>query len=82
MVLKLPALLIGAYPTGLLGSVVAVVLSAPALVLFAYGSGLIMRKHGSAAARAAARSTSTTETTMTMTKACWHSARSCIFGCR
>ena len=50
MVLKLPALLIGAYPTGFLGSVVAVVLSAPALALFAYGSGLIMRKHGFAAA--------------------------------
>ena len=43
MVLKLPALLIGAYPKGLLGVAVSVLLAPAALALFAYGSGLIMR---------------------------------------
>ena len=50
MVLKIPALLIGAYPTGFFAVVVVVLFVAPpALVLFAYGSGLIMR--GSTACR-------------------------------
>lgn len=43
MVLKLPALLIGAYPKGLAGIVVILLLVPPAAVLFAYGSGLVAR---------------------------------------
>jgi S-DNA-T family DNA segregation ATPase FtsK/SpoIIIE len=46
MVLKIPGLIVGGYPTGLIASVLAVLLSAPALWLFAYGSALIARKNG------------------------------------
>ncbi|PTE08003.1 FtsK/SpoIIIE family DNA translocase [Mesorhizobium helmanticense] len=46
MVLHIPGLLIGGYPTGLIASVIAVILAAPALWLFAYGSALIARKNG------------------------------------
>ncbi|RJT39654.1 DNA translocase FtsK [Mesorhizobium waimense] len=46
MVLKIPGLVIGGYPTGLFASVLAVLFAAPALWLFAYGSALIARKNG------------------------------------
>ncbi|TIP22872.1 MAG: DNA translocase FtsK [Mesorhizobium sp.] len=46
MVLKMPGLVVGGYPTGLVASVLAVLLAAPALWLFAYGSALIARKNG------------------------------------
>ncbi|RWM96324.1 MAG: DNA translocase FtsK [Mesorhizobium sp.] len=46
MVLKIPSLVVGGYPTGLIASVLAVLLAAPALWLFAYGSALIARKNG------------------------------------
>ncbi|RWK29825.1 DNA translocase FtsK [Mesorhizobium sp.] len=46
MVLKIPGLVVGGYPTGLVASVLAVLLAAPALWLFAYGSALIARKNG------------------------------------
>ncbi|MCF6115482.1 DNA translocase FtsK [Mesorhizobium muleiense] len=46
MVLKIPGLVVGGYPTGLIASVLAVLLAAPALWLFAYGSALIARKNG------------------------------------
>ncbi|MER9598999.1 MULTISPECIES: DNA translocase FtsK [unclassified Mesorhizobium] len=46
MVLNIPGLVIGGYPTGLVASVLAVLLAAPALGLFLYGSALISRKNG------------------------------------
>ncbi|CAH2406933.1 FtsK/SpoIIIE family DNA translocase [Mesorhizobium ventifaucium] len=46
MVLNIPGLVVGGYPTGLVASVLAVLLAAPALWLFAYGSALIARKNG------------------------------------
>lgn len=46
MVLKIPGVVIGGYPTGLLASIIAILLSAPALWLFAHGSALIGRKNG------------------------------------
>lgn len=46
MVLKIPGLVIGGYPTGIIASVLAVLLIAPALWLFAYGSALLARKNG------------------------------------
>ncbi|RWK58012.1 DNA translocase FtsK [Mesorhizobium sp.] len=46
MVLKIPGLIVGGYPTGLIASVLAVLLAAPALWLFAYGSALIARQNG------------------------------------
>jgi len=46
MVLRLPALMIGHYPTGLIATGIAIVLSAPALFLAAYGSGLLFRRTG------------------------------------
>ncbi|TJW13646.1 MAG: DNA translocase FtsK [Mesorhizobium sp.] len=46
MVLKIPGLFIGGYPTGLIASVLVVLLIAPALWLFAHGSALIARKNG------------------------------------
>ncbi|TIT41536.1 MAG: cell division protein FtsK, partial [Mesorhizobium sp.] len=46
MVLKIPGVLIGGYPTGLVASVLAILLAAPALWLFAYGAALIGRKNG------------------------------------
>ncbi|TPN47808.1 DNA translocase FtsK, partial [Mesorhizobium sp. B1-1-9] len=46
MVLKIPGVLIGGYPTGLIASVLAVLLAAPALWLFAYGAALTGRKNG------------------------------------
>ncbi|WP_419695199.1 DNA translocase FtsK 4TM domain-containing protein [Mesorhizobium muleiense] len=46
MVLKIPGLVVGGYPTGLIASVLAVLLTAPALWLFAYGSALIARRNG------------------------------------
>lgn len=54
MVLKIPGLVIGGYPTGLFASVVAILLAAPALWLFAYGSALISRKNGFAVLEPAA----------------------------
>ncbi|WP_192181866.1 DNA translocase FtsK [Mesorhizobium amorphae] len=54
MVLKIPGLVIGGYPTGLFASVLAVLLAAPALWLFAYGSALIARKNGFAVLEPAA----------------------------
>jgi len=44
MVLKLPALFIGSYPTGFFAIVIMILLAPPALVLFAYGSGLAARR--------------------------------------
>ena len=46
MVLKIPGLVIGGYPTGIAASIIAVLLIAPTLWLFAYGSALIARKNG------------------------------------
>ena len=46
MVLALPTLLIGHYPSGLLAILIAVILAVPALFLFAYGGGLLWRQHG------------------------------------
>ncbi|MER9183531.1 DNA translocase FtsK [Mesorhizobium sp. M0159] len=46
MVLNIPGLVIGGYPTGLVASVLAVLLAAPALWVFLYGSALISRKNG------------------------------------
>ena len=46
MVLKIPGLVIGGYPTGIIASVLAVLLIAPTLWLFAYGSALLARKNG------------------------------------
>ncbi|MFC5384902.1 DNA translocase FtsK 4TM domain-containing protein [Aquamicrobium segne] len=46
MVLKIPAMFTGTYPTGLFAAGVIVVFAAPALWLFAYGSGLIKRRNG------------------------------------
>ncbi|SDA53376.1 DNA translocase FtsK [Mesorhizobium qingshengii] len=46
MVLKIPAVVIGGYPTGLVASIIAILLAAPALWLFAHGSALIGRKNG------------------------------------
>jgi S-DNA-T family DNA segregation ATPase FtsK/SpoIIIE len=46
MVLKVPGLFLGGYPTGVAASVIAVLLAAPALWLFAYGAALISRTNG------------------------------------
>ncbi|MBN9232632.1 MULTISPECIES: DNA translocase FtsK [Phyllobacteriaceae] len=46
MVLKVPGLFLGGYPTGVAASVIAILLVAPTLWLFAYGSGLIARSNG------------------------------------
>ncbi|MET0600273.1 MAG: DNA translocase FtsK [Mesorhizobium sp.] len=46
MVLGLPALVLGHYPSGLLASVLAVFLAAPALWLYGYGAGLVHRRKG------------------------------------
>ncbi|MER8415106.1 DNA translocase FtsK [Mesorhizobium sp. M0140] len=46
MVLKIPGVVIGGYPTGLIASIIAILLAAPALWLFAHGSALIGRKNG------------------------------------
>ncbi|WP_256752002.1 DNA translocase FtsK [Mesorhizobium sp. Mes31] len=46
MVLKIPGVVIGGYPTGLVASIIAILLAAPALWLFAHGSALIGRKNG------------------------------------
>ncbi|PZV34239.1 DNA translocase FtsK [Mesorhizobium kowhaii] len=46
MVLKIPGVVIGGYPTGLFASIIAILLAAPALWLFAHGSALIGRKNG------------------------------------
>ncbi|RFC68360.1 MULTISPECIES: DNA translocase FtsK [Mesorhizobium] len=43
MVLKLPSLFIGAYPSGWKGAIVALVLLMPALVAFSYASAIIAR---------------------------------------
>lgn len=55
MVLKIPALFIGAYPTGVIASGIAAVLSLPTLFLALYGSGLLMRRNGFAAIEEPAR---------------------------
>ena len=49
MVLKIPAFFLGGYPTGVIASGIAAVLSLPTLVIAAYGAGLIMRRNGFAA---------------------------------
>lgn len=46
MVLNIPGLVIGGYPTGIIASIIAMMLIAPAVWLFAYGSALIARKNG------------------------------------
>ncbi|MCA0276045.1 MAG: DNA translocase FtsK [Proteobacteria bacterium] len=52
MVLNIPGLFIGGYPTGLVATVIGVLLIAPALWLFAYGAGLLNRENGFAAVHA------------------------------
>ncbi|GAA4123644.1 DNA translocase FtsK [Aminobacter aganoensis] len=46
MVLKVPGLFIGGYPTGLIATVIGVLLIAPALWMFAFGAGLLNRENG------------------------------------
>ncbi|NGN42031.1 DNA translocase FtsK [Mesorhizobium sp. CGMCC 1.15528] len=46
MVLKVPGMATGGYPTGWVASLIAVVLAGPALWLFAFGAGLISRPNG------------------------------------
>jgi len=46
MVLNVPGIFVGGYPTGVFASVLAVLFVAPALWLFAYGSALTARKNG------------------------------------
>jgi len=46
MVLKVPGLFIGGYPTGLIATVIGVLLIAPAIWLFAFGAGLLNRENG------------------------------------
>ncbi|CAM5480427.1 S-DNA-T family DNA segregation ATPase FtsK/SpoIIIE [Aquamicrobium terrae] len=46
MALKLPGLLIGGYPRGLVAGVVAALFAAPGVWLFAYGAALISRRSG------------------------------------
>ena len=52
MVLKLPGLLIGGYPRGLLAGLVAALFAAPAVWLFAYGAALVSREASPADDRA------------------------------
>ncbi|MGB3539054.1 MAG: DNA translocase FtsK [Mesorhizobium sp.] len=54
MVLKVPGIFVGGYPTGMIASVLAVLFVAPALWLFAYGSALLSRKNGFAVMERAA----------------------------
>jgi S-DNA-T family DNA segregation ATPase FtsK/SpoIIIE len=49
MVLKIPAMATGGYPTGWAASIVAVVFVGPAVWFFAYGAGLLARPNGFAA---------------------------------
>ncbi len=44
IVLKIPALIIGGYPTGLIAMALGIALSIPALGLAAFGSGLLFRR--------------------------------------
>ncbi len=44
LVLKLPSLALGGYPTGLAALVIGAVLLAPALYLFAFACGLVGRR--------------------------------------
>ena len=46
MALRLPALFIGAYPSGIASIVVAILFALPGLWLFGYGAGLIHRSRG------------------------------------
>ena len=46
MVLKVPALFIGGYPTGLIATVIGMLLIAPVIWLFAFGAGLLNREKG------------------------------------
>ncbi len=46
MVLKIPGAFIGDYPTGLVATIIGVLLIAPMLWLFAYGAGLLNRGNG------------------------------------
>jgi S-DNA-T family DNA segregation ATPase FtsK/SpoIIIE len=60
MLLQIPGLLTGGYPSGLVASIVAVVFIGPALLLLAYGAGLVARREPlivrpAAKAKAAAR---------------------------
>ncbi|HEY4193526.1 MAG TPA: DNA translocase FtsK [Mesorhizobium sp.] len=55
MVLKVPGIFVGGYPTGIIASVLAVLFVAPALWLFAYGSALIARRNGFAVMEPAVR---------------------------
>ncbi len=48
MVLKIPAMALGGYPSGLIATAIAIVLSAPTLLLAAYGAGLLFRGNGKA----------------------------------
>ncbi len=55
MLLKIPSLFTGGYPTGLFAAILAILFLVPALPLFAYGSGLTARKHGFASSRPSAK---------------------------
>ena len=46
MILKIPALAIGQYPTGLAASIVALLLAGPTLWLYGFGAALLARRHG------------------------------------
>jgi S-DNA-T family DNA segregation ATPase FtsK/SpoIIIE len=46
MVLKLPSLAVGGYPTGWVSTLFIMVFAGPAVWLSAYGSGLLSRRHG------------------------------------
>lgn len=43
MVLTIPSIFTGAYPTGFLAAGLVLVLAPPAVVLFGYGSGVLWR---------------------------------------
>ncbi|WP_230980146.1 DNA translocase FtsK [Oryzicola mucosus] len=46
IVLKLPSMFLGGYPTGVAAWAIAIVLAGPVLFLFAYASGLVWRRNG------------------------------------
>jgi S-DNA-T family DNA segregation ATPase FtsK/SpoIIIE len=55
MVLKIPAAVTGQYPTGMLATILLVLLAVPTLWLCAYGAGLLARENGFAPIESAGR---------------------------